>query len=144
MDYIKKLKLKIVFSVLFLLIGICAFSIGLYLSFQTDTNVFTSGYLSGTGAGLIVAGIIVTVKKLILLNNKEKLKEDKIKNEDERNLLLSYKASHYSLILTSVGLYLASFYFAFTNDVILQTITIIICILILVRFLLYFIMRKLV
>ena len=144
MDYMKKFKLKIVFSVLFLLLGICAFSIGLYLSFQTDTNAFASGYLCGTGAGLIGAGIVITAKKLLLLNNKEKLKEDKIKNEDERNLLLSYKASHYSLILTSVGLYSASFYFAFTNDVILHTITTIICILISVRFLLYFIMRKLV
>lgn len=143
MSYENKIQQKIMVSVSILLIGICAFLIGLYLALNAGyASLLGSSYFCSTGAALTGIGLFKLIQKFSLLHDKNKLKEDKIEKEDERNLLLAYKASHYSLVITAVTLYVASFFFVFINMNIVYLFAAIICALVFMRYFLYSIMRK--
>jgi uncharacterized membrane protein YiaA len=146
MNYEKKTETRLIISVFIFIIGLCAFSVGLYLAITKAQHSYIMGigYLCSTGAALIGIGAVKIFKKLSLLKDETKLKEDKIENEDERNLLLSYKASHYSLIFTAGILYIVTFIVAFINMTILYLLAGIICVLCFARIFLYTIMRKMI
>jgi len=142
MKYEKKIIMKLLLCILFVILGATAFSIGMYIKIKLNQEDFTTGYLTGTGTGLFFVGVVMFIQKLMLLKNKQKLKAHKIENEDERNLALTYKSSHYSLVITTMLLYVSSFYFAFFNESQLSVISTVICILVFVKFVLYYIMKR--
>ena len=61
----------------------------------------------------------------MILKDKNKLKRVKIEEQDERHLLMTYKAGYISMGITVMALYLSSFYLALMNlKVLIATITI--------------------
>ena len=142
MNFERKVLFRIVKGILFLLLGIVAFAIGIIMELKAGNDSFSAGYLTGTGGGLAGVSIILIIKNSAALKNKEKLKVMKVEETDERNLLLAYKAGQYSMGITAICLYVSSFYCAFTDPKALTIITTIIGLLIGIYGLAYLVLRK--
>lgn len=54
--------------------------------------IYHSGMYTGIGFGLVIAAIVFSIRIRVLLGNEEKLKEEKIRCTDERNVANSTKA----------------------------------------------------
>lgn len=103
---------------------------------------YARGYFMGTGAGLLGFSIIILARKALLLKDEARLRAARIEEEDERNQFLSYKSSHYALVVSIFAAYASSIYFAFTNRAVMHLLTIFICVLAFLRVLIYMVMKK--
>lgn len=137
MSFEKKLRVRIAVFGALMVLGAAAFILSFYIP-----HAFAAGYFAGTGAALLVGGAIQIVHKLHLLRNEGKRNRARINEEDERNRLLSYKASHYTLLLAVFAGYAASILLAFHGKTAVTVVSFFICTLVLVRFFLYFILKK--
>lgn len=123
MNFAVKLKKRLVKYGGILALGIVAFSVGIVLKDAPATDSFSSGYLTGTGGGLIGVSVAMLLKTRAALKNEEKLRAMRIEEEDERNLQLAYKSGYTSMAVTVVCLYIASFWFAFHDAAMLKVLT---------------------
>ncbi len=61
------------------------------------------GVYSGFGTGLVLGMAILIIRNLMLLKNEEKLKQDRLKNTDERLELIGNKASQAAFKVLLLG-----------------------------------------
>lgn len=142
MIYEKKIKIRIAKFAVVSVIGIVALIIGLTMRISDGVSDFSTGYLTGTGAGLVGVSIACLIKNISALRNKDKQRAMKIEEEDERNLMLTYKAGYYTMLIATLGFYVFSFYFIFIDSIIFTTITSIISVMLFIFVMTYFILRK--
>lgn len=65
------------------------------------------GVYTGVGTGLTVAGIILTIKNMLLIKDEKKLRQARIADSDERNIQISMLATKAALAVLLVGMYFA-------------------------------------
>lgn len=122
MDFTKKCKLRIGFSVgLMFLGGLALLAASLYgseypamISDISENQDFVRGFYVGTGYGLIAAAIITIIKNVRLLKNQELQKKRMLYENDERNRLIGTKTWAYTgyamFLLLYVGILVSGFY----------------------------------
>jgi hypothetical protein len=59
-----------------------------------ESDGLISGFYSGAGAGLVIAGIIFIIRYGFILNNPEKRKKEEIDAKDERNRFIVMKSGY--------------------------------------------------
>lgn len=122
-EYKSILKKRIVIYAVLAIIGAATAVIALI--FGNDD--YTSGFFSGVGTGICVASVIFIVRSVLLLKNEAKLKADRLKNCDERNCAISFKASRAAALGIFVVAYCAAFVFAAYNSLVA---TVLICVIV--------------
>lgn len=105
-DYRKIIKKKIRAMQILFLVGIFTIlaNIAGSLTGLINLDSFLSGLCLGMGCGLITAAIIKIIQYRKILGNEERLKEERLKYTDERNLAITAKAVHsatFSVIILS-------------------------------------------
>lgn len=142
MNYEKKLKKRIMLFAFLSVVALVALISGILVESSQEIESFAAGYLTGSGGGLLGVSVVMIIKNLMALRNKDKQKTMMIEETDERNLLLSYKAAYYSMITTTLILYIASIYYVFNDSMMIKIFASIICLLMFVYVILYYSFRK--
>ena len=136
MDFKKKLKIRFYFGVSYIIIGLAMIIVSL-------TVDGTSEYLSPFGTALLVIGIARVRNYFIITKSYETIKKQQIAETDERNIAISNKAKSFAFNLYII--------FACITVIILQilkvtelatTIGMTVCVLLLIYWVSYFIIRK--
>ena len=106
-------------------------------------NDFLRGFYSGIGLGLIAAALSIGGRLKKLLNDKVKLQEKKIEENDERNIFIITRTAYLSFIISLVVIYLAFIVSGLFNLTVFLTLFVIIIFMILTLILVYtFLKRK--
>ncbi len=93
MNFSKTIKKRVWVFSFYILIGIVLLSLGLCLK-KSD--------FSSLGAALTVIGTLKIIKNICLLKNKAKIEQQKIIENDERNIFIAQKSRSLSFTLSSV------------------------------------------
>ena len=111
-----------------LLLGIITIIIAFVGKYYAKFNLPINSiwYFMGMGFGLIFGGITVLIKFYILIKNKEKLRKERIKNSDERNMEISIKVSRITIAAIFGMLYIAIIISGFLNPELMKPLTYII------------------
>ena len=104
MEYTKRCKLRIAFSIGLVILGIIALAAALMYgtkiipmtSYTEDNLDFLQGFYTGTGIGLIAAAVITMIRNMRYLKNKELQKARAVYENDERNRLIGTKCWAYA------------------------------------------------
>mgnify|MGYP001095253067 CR=1 FL=1 len=109
-EYRQVVKMRMRIMVGLVVIGIITAAVAVYAEFYTDSVLgdHTLGVYTGVGFGLIMAGTVLFIKHLILLNNEEKLKESRLSNTDERIREIEGKAFRAAASVMIVVMYLVA------------------------------------
>lgn len=130
-EYIKHLKKKNMIFYFMMVCGIIAF-LCIFIGGNRLTD-YAQGFLAGAGTGLIVGSVVLIFKNHQILKDKHKLKIERIKITDERNRLISDRASRFALISILIEIYLVSIISLFFNSMTYR-----ICIILLATFILLY------
>lgn len=122
---VKRIKLRIAYSVLLTILGVASLYVGYNVPLATGNSEYSSGYYVGLGFGLIAASIITIIKNIKLLKNKEALKEREIYEEDERNKMIGLKCWSYAGYAMFILLYIGILIAGAVNVVVMNTILVI-------------------
>lgn len=108
-EYKAVVKQKMAFFGGVAVLGLCtlAFVVAAQVGTFITLSDYMSGVYSGIGTGFVVAGTILLVRSYRLLHDEEKLKKERLKNTDERNLMIYGKALQYAGVATFVCAYIA-------------------------------------
>ncbi len=119
-DFERRCRLRILLSMGFMVLGAAA--IGLVfltkgdlpiLYMEPDSSEFVSGFYTGSGFGLLAAGLLSLIRNLRYLKNPDLKKRRKILETDERNRMMGLRCwaySGYSLFaLLYVGMLVGGF-----------------------------------
>ncbi|WP_105616620.1 hypothetical protein [Vallitalea okinawensis] len=142
MNYEKKLKSRIMLYAVLAVVAIIALISGIVAESSQDIESFAAGYLTGSGGGLFGASVVLIIKNLMALRNKDKQKSMMIEETDERNLLLGYKAGYYSMLTTTLILYIASIYYVFNDSTMIMRLASIIGLMMVVYVALYYSFKR--
>lgn len=116
MKFESKLKLRCAYSIVILVLGVCALVLGIIKNIQNDSDFGLFAFYAGTGGGLIGVGIATLKKNLSALKDKKKLEGLKVEEQDERNILIIYKAGYYTFASSAFILYVVSLYLMFIES----------------------------
>ena len=108
---------KIKIFILMILLGFITLVVGLLPQF---TNLLTledyaSGFLTGFGTGLIILGIIFIIRTNKILKDEAKLKEERLKVQDERNLMICNHSIKVATFIVLITLYICLIASLFIN-----------------------------
>lgn len=118
----QKIKLRIIYSVLLIILGIASLYVGIYIPLASGNTAFSSGFYTGIGSGLIAASVITIIKNVRLLKNKEALKRREIYESDERNRMIGLKSWSYTGYIMFILLYAALLFAGAMNVLVMKTI----------------------
>ncbi|MBC8584041.1 hypothetical protein [Youxingia wuxianensis] len=124
MPFSKRLKVKIICSALFILLGAGAVSLSLVAE-NTDLLYlypFARGFYLGTGLGLIGAGISTIVISVYTLKSPQRMKEKQTAMFDERNRYLRQRTWAVTGYLFLCLLYVAAMFIGFVDVIVAQTL----------------------
>lgn len=104
MEYTKRCKLRIAFSIGLVILGIISLAAAsMYgtkiipmTSYTEESLDFLQGFYTGTGVGLIAAAVITMIRNMRYLKNKELQKARAVYENDERNRMIGTKCWAYS------------------------------------------------
>lgn len=122
---VKKIKLRIIYSVVLVILGIASLYVGFNVTLATGNSDYSSGYYVGLGFGLIAAAIITIIKNIRLLRNEEALRQREIYEEDERNKMIGLKTWSYAGYAMFILLYIGILVAGAINVVVMNTILVI-------------------
>lgn len=132
-EYRKVIRNRMKAMIALIIIGIITMIVGFgtkaYL--KTSINEHMLGVYSGVGAGLFVAGVILWIKNILLLNDENKLKESRLSNTDERIQEIGNKSIRTAAYVMLVVMYAAALIGGLFNQVLFQVLICIIFIFIL-------------
>lgn len=143
-SYKNKVIIKNFISIGIVLLGIASLtlSICMKMGIINSINDFSNGFYTGTGGGLIGAGIATIIKNVILLRNEEKLKKAEIESNDERNKLIGQKTLSISAIIGFFIIYICLIISGFYNEVVFSTLLCCLGGIGLIAFVVYIILNK--
>lgn len=122
----KRIKNRIIYSVCLIVLGAISAVLGAGGFLPLEMSDYVSGFYTGVGSGLIVAGIITIIRNVRVLKDEKLLKEKEIYENDERNKMIGLKTWSYTgyamLIILYVGLLVAGF----IGEMVLNTVLVII------------------
>lgn len=118
----KRMKLRIVYSVLLGILGVASIYVGGFVPLASGNTDFSAGFYVGVGCGTVAAAVITIIKNIRLLKNAEALRKRDIFEADERNRLIGLKTWSYTGYAMFIILYVALLIAASVNVVIMKTI----------------------
>lgn len=128
-NFEKRCRTRIVFAVLFILLGIAAIILSfvvrehtMVLYLEADHHDFIPGFYLGTGCGLIAASIATIIKNVRYLRNPDLRKEREIYENDERNRLLGLRSWAYTGYTMLFVLYIGILASGFISIIVLKTL----------------------
>lgn len=124
----QKIRLRIIYAILLTILGIVSLYIGTNVALATDNVAYSSGFYRGTGGGLIAASIITIIRNILLLKNKEALKQREIYESDERNCMIGLKSWSYAGYAMFLLLYIALLFAGCMNVIVMNTILVILAV----------------
>lgn len=83
---------------------------------------YLQGVWCGIGAGLIAAGVLLALRTRRLLRDESALRQEMLKEQDERNLAINQRAQGAAAALGLVLLYIALLAFSFINLTVFKTL----------------------
>lgn len=106
-EYAAVLRKRKVLFVILIFAGLVAVVLGIVLgAHMTNRNVsFLSGLYCGIGAGMIAEGIINIIKMNRILKDAGKIRAKRMKENDERNIMIKQKAFSSAGIMVAVVAY---------------------------------------
>ncbi len=125
MDIKKRIKLRMVYCVLLLILGVASLCVAYFVPIQSGNADYSTGYYTGLGFGVIAASVITFVKNLLLLKNPQKLKEREIYESDERNRMIGLKTWSWAGYAMFILLYIAQMVAAMFNVVVMNTLLVV-------------------
>lgn len=142
MKYENKIKLRLVFGIFAVLLGLSAFILGIIKNAQNDAQYPLFYYSVGTGGGLIAVGIGMIKKNLSALADKKKMKALSVEEKDERNIMIVQKAGYFTFVSATLIFYIVSLCLLFAESALFKPLMQICSIQIGLYLLFYFIVRK--
>lgn len=125
---VKRIKLRIIYSILLVILGGASLYIGFNVTLATGNSEYSSGYYVGLGFGLIAAAIITIIKNVRLLKNEEALKQREIYEEDERNKMIGLKTWSYAGYAMFILLYVGILIAGAINVIVMNTILVVLAV----------------
>lgn len=118
----KKLKTRILYCVLLILLGIASLIISMGDVLPLKISEYVTGFYTGIGFALIASGILTIVRNVRILKNPALLKERSIYENDERNRMIGLKTWSYAGYAMFILLYAGMLVAAFISELILNTL----------------------
>jgi len=118
----KKLKIRIVYSIGLLILGIISLVLGTGKFFPMKISEYCSGFYTGLGGGLLGASLLTIIKNVRILTNQEKLKQREIYENDERNKMIGLKTWSYAGYAMFILLYIGMLIAGFVSELVMNTI----------------------
>ena len=118
----KKIKIRIIYCIVLIVLGVVSLYVGNFVPLNTGDAEYSAGYYTGLGFGVIVAGVITIIKNVRLLKNPEKLKEREIYESDERNKMIGLKTWSYAGYAMFIFLYIAQMVAGVFNVLVMNTL----------------------
>lgn len=136
MDFRKKLKMRFYFALSYIIIGLALIIVSIVTE---DANEFLSSF----GAALLVIGIARVRNHFIITKNEQSIKKQEIIESDERNIAISNRAKNFSFNLYVILAGITVIVLQILKISELATIIgLTVCVLILIYWVSYFIIRK--
>lgn len=142
MKFKNKLKTRLVYGIVLVVLGISAFALGILKNMQNGADFGLLSYYAGTGGALIAVGILTVKKNLTALKNKQKMESLKVNEQDERNIQLAYKAGYFTFAMSAFLLYAVSLGLMFTESALFKPVMFICSGLMLLYIIIYYFVRK--
>lgn len=107
-EYKAIIKRRMRYKVCILILGLLTmgFAIAAACGAITMLSEYMNGVYTGIGSGCIAVSIIMLIRDYKLLHDEEKLKQDRLKNTDERNVMIYNKAMQYAGSITLICAYI--------------------------------------
>lgn len=120
-DFEKKCKCRIMVGILFAVLGLLAIIAVLAADSMSFVNLGSGvrGFYSGTGGGVLAAGIAIAIRSLQILKNPELKKKREIWESDERNRMLGLRCWSYAGYTMFVLLYIVMLIAGFISETVL-------------------------
>ncbi|ADL50244.1 hypothetical protein [Clostridium cellulovorans] len=125
-DYKEVLKKRIGLCYVVVVLGLS--TLGLALFFSSHLSSFLSGVYTGIGAGLIGAGIALIIKMKRVLKDEKKIKQKRLSEQDERNIMINQKAVQASTIVILVLAYLGLMVSGIFNLIVFWTLWVVVAV----------------
>ena len=138
----KKIKLRMVYSVILMVLGAISLYIGSFVTLDSGNAEYSAGYYTGLGFGVTAAAIITIIKNVLLLKNPEKLKSREIYESDERNKMIGSKTWAWAGYAMFIILYVAQMVAGMYNVLIMNTLLVVLAVFALCLFVSGTILRK--
>lgn len=142
MRYDNKIKLRMVYGIFVLLLGLGAFLLGVIKNAQNNADFQYFYYLVGTGGGLVGVGFGIIKKNFAAITDKKKRQAMLVEEKDERNILIAHKAGYITFVASTTVFYIVSLYLLFVGSTLFLPIMQICSVLIGLYLLFYFIVKK--
>lgn len=140
----KKLKMRILLSFILLLLGILSISVILIAKYglEVTMNDYMIGFYTGTGGGLVGAGIITIIKNIRWLKDEKKRRAVQLEEYDERNEYLRLRTMSISAYCMIFLLYGGTVITGMLNETVSKTLLITMFIYTFMILMIYLIVRK--
>ena len=134
MQYETKVKIRAAAALLWILLGIAMMVINWV--YKNDNSF-------GFGFCFLVVGLLKAVKYISLFKNNSEMLKREISENDERNIMLVEKARSlaYTIIIFCTGIAVVVFSLL-ENLAVVQILTMVICLMLIIDFICYYILRK--
>ena len=130
MEFTKRCKLRIAVSTGIMVLGAVALAVSLMYGTKIqamdpgspEKQSFIQGFYSGTGGGLIAAGLITIIRYVRILNNEELKKKRALYENDERNQYIGTKCWAYAGYALFLCLYVGILVSGFISMTVLKVL----------------------
>ena len=124
-EFKEVLRAKISLYFIILLLGIITMGVSVWVRIIGGFGLedYMQGVYCGVGGGLIGASLALIVKNKIILKSEEKIKKERLKNYDERNIAISQKALLSALGVLMVALYLMGLIGGLFNPILMRALS---------------------
>ncbi len=136
MDFKKKLKIRLIFSIVYIVLGI-----GMIVLFNVIKT--KNSFLSSFGFALTIIGVAKVRNYILITKNDETIRKQEIAETDERNISISNKAKSISFMIYIVLVVISVIVLQFLNQTLLASIlSTSVCVLIIIYWISYWIINK--
>ncbi len=136
MDFKKKLKIRLFTAITYIVLGAAMIITSLVIKTENE-------FISSFGFALILIGIVRIRNHMLITKNDETVKKQEIAETDERNIYIANKAKTFTFSLYIIISCLAVIVLQFFDAPLLsQYISLSVCLLLIIYWVSYFIIRK--
>ncbi len=115
MIFEKKLKIRLICNVAYLILGVISITLGILKIYYSRAYEPTTYYFA-TGCALIFGSVRKLKQTKAALSDTKKLESLKIEEHDEWNLTVRYKAAYFAFSTAIILFYMVSLVFLFINS----------------------------
>ena len=129
-EYKNVIKKRMKVMVGLMVIGVITFLASILgeLYLKTPVSDKVLGIYTGLGSSLFIAGLVLWIKNIKIINNEEKLRESRLNNTDERNQEIARKALNIAAYVMLASLYVIGLIGGIFYPILFNVLSFIVCI----------------